>query len=116
MREPDDPHIHIRCQITSSICRAIIYQPYRQAYRRLNVVKKRLDRGRFVQCWHDNGGVHNDRGREGKFMSSIPVQPGGLLAGDYARQPSGAPFVIPALRVREARIGDPGAMSADKGV
>jgi hypothetical protein len=27
----------------------------------LNIVKKRLDRGRFVQCWHDNGGVHSDR-------------------------------------------------------
>ena len=46
-------------------------------------------------------------------MSSIPVQPAGS-SGDYARQPSGAPFVIPALRVREARIGDPGAIALIK--
>ena len=65
--ESNDPHTHTRCQVAGGVSGAIIDQPYRQACQGLNVVNERLDRGRFVQCWHDNGGVHSDRGREKKM-------------------------------------------------
>ncbi len=51
-----------------------------------------------------------------RLSAQCRCNPAELLGEDYARQPSSAPFVLPALSVRETRIGDPGALSADKGV